>query len=55
MEDVEAVKPFVPVDTCIFPVKSSEVQELQEQDRPLRKQCQNKPKENTKQEIEQIK
>ena len=55
VEDVEAVLPFVPVDTTIFPVKLSEVQELQEQDRSLRKQLRNNPKEFTKKEIEQVK
>ena len=54
MEDVDAVLPYVPVDTTIFPVKLSEVQELQEQDRSLRKQLRNNPKEFTKTEIEQI-
>ena len=34
VEDVEEVLPFVPVDTTIFPINLSEVQELQEQDRP---------------------
>ena len=48
VEDVEAVLPFVPVDSTIFPVKLSEVQELQEQDRSLRKQPWNNPKEFTK-------
>ena len=45
VEDVEAVLPFVPVDTTIFPINLLEVQELQEQDRSLRKQLQNNPKE----------
>ena len=54
MEDVEAVLPFVPVDTTIFPVNLSEVQKLQEQDRSLRKQLQNNPKEFSKKETEQM-
>ena len=48
VEDVEAVLPFVPVDTTIFPVNLSEVQELQKQDRSLRKQLWNNPKEFSK-------
>ena len=48
VEDVEAVLPFVPVDTTFFPIKLLEVQKLQEQDRSLRKQLQNNPKEFSK-------
>ena len=43
------------MDTTIFPINLSEVQELQEQDRSLRKQLWNNPKEFSKKEIEQIK
>ena len=43
------------MDSTIFPVKLSEVQELQEQDRSLRKQLRNNPKDFTKKEIEQVK
>ena len=55
VEDVEAVLPLVPVDTTIFPVQLQEVQELQEQDRSLRKKVRDNPKEFSKQTIEQIK
>ena len=55
VEDVEAVLPLVPVDTTIFPVQLQEVQELQEQDRSLRKKVRDIPKEFSKQTIEQIK
>ena len=55
MEDVETVLPFVTMDTTIFPVNLTEVQELQEHDRSLRKQSWNNPKDLSKQEIEQIK
>ena len=55
VEDVEAVLPFVPVDATIFPVNLSEAQELQEQDRSLRKQLRNNPKEFSKKELDQMK
>ena len=48
VEDVGAVLSFVPVDTTIFHINLSEVQELQEQDRSLRKQLRNNPKEFSK-------
>ena len=48
VDNVKAVLPFVPVDTTIFPINLLEVQELQEQDRSLRKQLRNNPKEFSK-------
>ena len=54
VEDVEAVLPFVPVDTTIFPIQLQEVQELQEQDRSLRKRVRDNPEEYSKQTVEQV-
>ena len=52
VEDVEAVLSLVPVDTNIFHIQLKEVQELQEQDRSLRKKVWDNPKEFNKQIIE---